>query len=88
MTSRRGFMKLNQKLGKILHLSSSSGNLILKSDNEVKIGEIVLDSAGNKVGTVFDIIGSISNPFASVKIKAGDPKKYLGKPLFVKRNKR
>ena len=81
-------MKLNQIMGITLHLSSSSGKLILKSVDNVTIGETVLDSAGNKVGTVFDIIGPVSNPFFSVKIKAGDTEKYLDKPLFVRRNKR
>jgi len=39
-------MKSRIRLGTALHLSSSSGNLILETDEEAKIGEDVLDSAG------------------------------------------
>jgi len=80
-------MKSRIRLGTALHLSSSSGNLILETDEEAKIGEDVLDSAGKKVGTIFDLFGPLSNPFVAVKPRIDNPERLLGEDLFLRKRK-
>lgn len=81
MGSKRG-------LGTTSHLSSSSGNLILKAESDVRIGEAVLDRGGKRVGTVFDLFGPVSSPFVAVRPMVDDPERYVGEPLFLGRPKR
>ncbi|MCW4036129.1 MAG: Gar1/Naf1 family protein [Candidatus Bathyarchaeota archaeon] len=80
-------MKSRIRLGTALHLSSSSGNLILETDEEAKIGEDVLDNAGKKVGTIFDLFGPLSNPFVAVKPRIDNPERLLGEDLFLRKRK-
>jgi len=79
-------MRSKQRLGKALHISSSSGNLILKAERSVKIGDVVVDGRGNKIGSVFDLFGPVSAPFVAVKPRVESPGKYVGEPLFVGRS--
>ena len=76
------------KLGTILHLSKSSGNLILKAERNVRIGDKVFDYDGKKIGTVFDIFGPFSNPFVAVKPGQGNPEGYIGRSLFMRKGNR
>ena len=75
-------------IGAVDHLSHGSGNLILRAEREVKIGETVLDSKKKKMGVVFDFFGPVSSPFISVRPTVESPEKYVGKPLYVKGRKR
>ena len=59
-----------KKLGKPLHTSKSSGNLIVKLESETKIGEPVMDPKGRRIGEVFDIFGPVDTPYASIKLKS------------------
>ncbi|MGD2142364.1 MAG: Gar1/Naf1 family protein [Candidatus Bathyarchaeota archaeon] len=77
-----------RRLGSVLHISSSSRNLILKAEPGAKIGEAVLDSRGKKIGTVFDIFGPVVKPYASVKPKIKDPKRLIGEDLYFKKGKK
>ena len=81
-------MRSKRKLGTVLHLSSSSGNLILKAESNVRIGDAVHDDDGKKVGTVFDLFGPVSKPFMAVKPRVDDPERYVGEPLFWGRRRR
>jgi len=80
-------MRPKRRLGAVLHVSSSSGNLILKAESSVKIGDAALDNRGNRVGTVSDLFGPVCSPFAAVKPKVGDPERYVGGLLFSGRPK-
>jgi len=75
-------------LGAVLHVSKSSGNLILKMSRDARIGDAVTDSKGKRIGVVFDIFGPVENPYASVKSGMKDPKRIVGKDLFLRRMKR
>ena len=77
-------MKPENRVGTVLHLSRSSGNLILKAENEPRIGDPVLDSEGKKMGRVFDIFGPLSSPYLAVQPSVGHPEQYLGKALFLR----
>ena len=73
------------KLGTVLHLSNSSGNLILKAERKIRIGEKVFNDDGKKIGIVFDLFGPVSNPFVAVKPRLGDPDRYIGGSLFLRK---
>ncbi|HXX88017.1 MAG TPA: Gar1/Naf1 family protein [Candidatus Acidoferrum sp.] len=71
-----------RRLGSVLHLSPSR-NIILKAENSPKIGEQVVDENLKPVGTVFDIFGPVSSPYAAVRPATRDPEKLVGKKLYV-----
>ncbi|RJS90407.1 H/ACA RNA-protein complex protein Gar1 [Candidatus Bathyarchaeota archaeon] len=81
-------MKGFERIGVVSHLSFSSGNLILKAEWEPKIGEPVYDWKKRKIGRVFDLFGPVASPFISVHPTVENPERYVGKPLYVKANKR
>ena len=80
-------MKSKNRVGVILHVSHSSGNLILKSKTEVKIGDVVRDNKGKNIGRVFDVFGPVTSPYISVKPRKGDPSGLVGKALYVQRKR-
>ena len=81
-------MKSRKRLGAALHISSSSGNLILEAETEVRIGESVFDERGKRVGTVFDLFGPVSSPFVAMKPRITDLESLLGEALFLGGRKR
>jgi RNA-binding protein len=81
-------MNFKNRVGTALHISRSSGNLILKAENNAKIGDPVFNSGGKKVGLIFDIFGPVKTPFISVRPRIKDPEKLVGEPLFLGRSKR
>ncbi|MEM4032842.1 MAG: Gar1/Naf1 family protein, partial [Zestosphaera sp.] len=56
------------KLGYYLH-KTPSGKLIVKisGKNPPKLGSKVVDSRGNLLGIVTDVIGPVSSPYAVIK---------------------
>jgi RNA-binding protein len=81
-------MNFKNRVGTALHISRSSGNLILKAENNSKIGDPVFNSGGKKVGLIFDIFGPVKTPFISVRPRIKDPERLVGEPLFLGRSKR
>jgi RNA-binding protein len=81
-------MKQRNRVGTLSHVSSSSGNLILRAERQVKIGEAIADSRGKYVGQVFDVFGPVEAPFIAVKTRIKDPEKLLGEGLFLGKRKR
>ena len=77
-------MKDFAEIGIVKHQSHGSGNLILRAEKEVKIGETVHDKKKKKIGTIFDFFGPVSSPFISVRPMIEKPEKYIGTPLYVK----
>lgn len=80
-------MSFLKQIGTVLHLSKSSGNLILKAESKIKISDSVFDKMGKNVGTVFDLFGPVAAPFLAVKPMIDDPERLLGKALFVEEKK-
>ncbi|MEM4727556.1 MAG: Gar1/Naf1 family protein [Candidatus Bathyarchaeia archaeon] len=78
-------MKPSRRLGMVLHISSNSGNLILKAETSAIIGEPVTDRDNRVVGRVFDVFGPVSNPFVAVKPELDRPERLVGRPLYVRR---
>jgi len=87
----RGELRL-QRLGKVSNVTPSR-NIVVKTENPPKIGFEVVDENLNVVGSVFDIIGPISAPYAVIKSSVREPEKLLNKPVYLllsrtKRSKR
>lgn len=71
-----------QRLGRVLHVSSSR-NLILKAEALPKIGDKVVDENLKSVGTVFDVFGPVSSPYAAVKPSILEPQRLIENTLYT-----
>jgi rRNA processing protein Gar1 len=79
-------------LGKVSNVTPSR-NIVVKTENPPKIGFEVVDENLNVVGSVFDIIGPVSAPYAVIKSSIREPEKLVNKPVYLllsktKRSKR
>ena len=81
-------MRSRNRLGAVLHVSKSSGNLVLKTIRDVKIGESVTDDSGKKIGVIFDVFGPVNTPYISIKARLNDPESIVGEELYIQRGKR
>lgn len=81
-------MESKSRVGSVLHISRSSGNLILKSKTDVKIGEAVRDDKGKRIGTIFDILGPVDDPYISIQTRTSNPEMLVGTALYVRVRKR
>jgi rRNA processing protein Gar1 len=79
---KRRPMRKSSRIGTVMHISKSSGNLILESSRNAKIGEMVTDSKGKRIGVVFDIFGPVDSPYASVRTRVKNPERLVGAELF------
>jgi len=71
-----------QRLGRALHVSPSR-NIIVKLQYVPKIGETVVDENLKLIGRVFDILGPVSSPYASIKTIKQEPEKSVNRMLYV-----
>jgi RNA-binding protein len=85
---KQGPMKKGNRIGKVMHISKSSKNLILESNRNAKIGETVTDSKGKRVGVVFDIFGPVDSPYAAVRTRIKNPERLIGAELFSGQRKK
>lgn len=72
------------EIGEVLHLSRS-GRLIVKlhpSCGFSKIGQLLFDDEGTKVGRIIELIGSVRAPFASVLPDTKSSNKISGMKVF------
>jgi RNA-binding protein len=76
-----------QRLGLILHVTPSR-NVIAKIENVPRIGETVVDENLKPVGKIFDILGPVSSPYASIVPTIRDPEKLAHKTVYVLPSKR
>jgi len=78
-----------EKLGRVLNVTPSK-NIIIKSNKTPKTGVDVVDERLKVVGKTFDIIGPTSSPYIVVKPVIKEPKKIVGKKVYLhfSRNKR
>ena len=76
-----------QRLGLVLHISPSR-NMIMTVENVPKIGETVVDENLKPVGKVFDILGPVSSPYATIAPTIRDPEKLANKTVYIVPSKR
>jgi RNA-binding protein len=80
-------MPTMRRLGKALHVSKR-GSLILRTDKTPPIGPhaLVLDKGANKIGTILDVFGPVTNPYVSIRLYEGiDAQKLIGQPLYLRK---
>ncbi len=71
-----------KSVGSVMHVSKSTGQLIVKASDEASVGDFVYDSKRRRVGVVFDFFGPVDAPYIAVK-PHGDPSDLVGSELFV-----
>ena len=76
-----------QRLGRVLHISPSR-NIIIKIEKVPSVGETIVDENLRPVGKIFDIIGPVSSPYATIKPTIREPEKLTNKTLYVLPSKR
>jgi len=81
-------MRSGKRLGTVIHVSKSTGNLILRAEEDVCVGDTVFDKHGKRVGKVYDFFGPVTAPFVSVKTRLEAPSKLEGEPVFLGDRKR
>jgi len=70
-----------QEVGEIVHIAKS-GRVIVKLNQKVNSGEILLDSKGRKVARVVELIGPVKAPYASAVPMTDRIKKYVGGKVY------
>ena len=70
-------------IGRVMHVSKSTGNLILKAEGEASVGEFVFDGKRRRVGSVFDFFGPVSSPFLAVKLFGAEAADLVGEELYA-----
>jgi RNA-binding protein len=71
-----------QRIGPVLHISPSR-NIIIKAEKTPRIGETVVDENLRVIGKVFDIIGPVSSPYASIRPTIQKPEELTKKTLYI-----
>jgi rRNA processing protein Gar1 len=72
-----------KSIGSVMHVSKSTGQLIVRAKEEVSIGDFVYDDKRKRVGVVFDFFGPVYAPFIAVKPHGEDSTGFVGSELFV-----
>jgi RNA-binding protein len=62
---------------------SSSHNIIAKIEKLPRIGETVVDDRLKPVGRVFDIVGPVSSPYATIVPTVRDPERLINRVVYV-----
>ena len=65
-----------------MHLANS-GRVIVRLNSEVPEGQILCDSNSQKIAKVTELIGPVSNPFASAIPLTNNLRKISGQKVFA-----
>jgi rRNA processing protein Gar1 len=71
-----------QRLGLVIHVTPSR-NIVAKIETVPRIGEVVVDENLKPVGKVFDVLGPVSSPYATIAPTIRDPWKLANRPVYV-----
>jgi rRNA processing protein Gar1 len=72
------------EMGEVVHLAKS-GRIIVKlygKGENVRSGEMLIDSSGKKVGKIVELIGPVSSPYASVTPATDRTSRLIGAKVF------
>ena len=75
------------RIGKALHISSNSGNLISKITENVHIGNSIYAKNKKMIGRIYDIFGAVTNPYISITLNDKSERtrnNIIGKDLYVR----
>ncbi|MEM3089267.1 MAG: Gar1/Naf1 family protein [Candidatus Nitrosotenuis sp.] len=70
-----------QEVGEIMHLASS-GRVIIRLKRQLDEGNFVCDESGRRIAKVAELIGPVSNPYASAISLTNNIKKYVGTKVY------
>src|SRR5262245_25215749 len=73
------------EIGEVMHLAKR-GRLIVKlnaSGAKLRTGDLVVDSAGKRVGRIAELIGPVSWPYASVIPMSDRTGRLAGSKVFI-----
>ncbi|MEO9362649.1 MAG: Gar1/Naf1 family protein [Nitrososphaera sp.] len=73
------------EIGEVMHLAKS-GRLIVKlnvAGKGIRPGEVLIDSAGRRVGKIVELIGPVSAPYASVIPMTDRTARLTGAKVFA-----
>jgi len=65
-----------------MHIASS-GRVIVKLSQDTNHGKILCDEKGVRVARISELIGPVSNPYASAISLTNNIKKFVGKKVFA-----
>jgi len=71
-----------QEVGRVLHLASS-GRVIIRLSKLIDEGQILCDEKSAKIAKVTELIGPVSQPFASAIPLTNNVRKITGKKVFA-----
>ena len=71
-----------QEVGEIMHIAGS-GRVIVKLSQDTNHEKILCDEKGVRVAKISELIGPISNPYASAISLTNNIKKFVGKKVFA-----
>lgn len=71
-----------QEIGEVMHLAGSGRVIVRLSDTPAE-GQVLCDEKGTKVAKVMELIGPVSNPFASATPLTNNIKRYIGKNVYA-----
>ena len=79
-----------RRLGEVLHLSKR-GSLILRTEKTPPMGHqaIVLDKKANRIGTIIDVFGPVTQPYVAIRpFKEIDASTLIGQMLYLQKRKK
>ena len=71
-----------QEVGEVLHLAKS-GRVIVRLSQIIKEDQILCDKDGHKIAKVTELIGPVSNPYASGIPLSNNIKKFINSKIFA-----
>jgi RNA-binding protein len=71
-----------QRLGRVINVTPSK-NLVVKAENTPKIGSNVVDENLKTVGTIFDVIGPVTAPYAVIRPTVKETANLANKQLYL-----
>ena len=71
-----------QRLGRVINVTPSK-NLVVKTENTPKIGSNVVDENLKTVGTIFDVIGPVTAPYAVIRPTVKETENLANKQLYL-----
>ena len=75
------------RIGKALHISSNSGNLISEITENVHIGDSIYTKNKKMIGRIYDIFGAVTNPYISIRLNDKTERtrnNIIGKDLYMR----
>ncbi len=74
-----------QALGRALH--TTSRGLVVRADRAPQLGQAAFDSAGKRIGNVFELFGPVKSPYVAIKPASGvtrvDLEKLIGSDIHM-----